>query len=313
MTKRHREEPAIRPLRLTGNRLAVPGVIGVRDPDSLGYRALVHVLLGPDAGFPESQRLVEWRHDLALAEVRSLPKAVRKEAGIELPEEERARLEAQEREMAGLGLSSNPFDPWTDSNALAALALEERARLTPLDERARQVLTAHGHTWWLAGYSRNSAMLWAHRMGGPAPRRAAVLRWDMAEESGDTAPPPWMSSELHGRLWETRWFDRMFRALSDGAVTEPALLFADRKWDVDNVVEDDITHAAIEVAARMSAGADEVFLPLHGPARRVRLPAFTTRSWEEHPREVRPPGFDPPEHPVHVPAEDVWVLMKDVR
>ncbi|WP_205525550.1 hypothetical protein [Pyxidicoccus trucidator] len=305
------EEPAIRPLRIVGRRLAVPGIIGVRDPHGIPLNGSVHVLIGPDAGFPESQPMDDWKRDLALADVRALPPEVRSEAGIQLPEEERAELEAQDREMADLGLSSC-FNLAADERTLAELAVEQRARMAPLDVRARRVLTAHGYGYWLAGYTRHSSMLWVHRIGGPSPFRASVSRWsEIREDESGEAPPGWMDEEKYFALWRTRWFDRMFRALSDGAVTEPGLLFANGHGELDEVVEDDVVHAGVEAAARMAAGADEVLIPLHGPARRVRLPAFVMRAWDTYPLEVSS-GEPEQSRDVHVPAEDAWVLSKDL-
>lgn len=289
----------------------MPGVIGVRSRHGLSFGDLVHVVLGPDAGFPESQPLDEWKGDVALVDARSLPPEVRKEAGIQLPEEELAELGAHDWEMADLGLSSY-FDSWGDERTLAALAVEQRARLTPLDEKACRVLTALGHPWWLAGYTRHSSTLWAHRRGGPAPLESWVQRWDdlYASAVGEV-PPGWLPRQRYQELWSVRWGDRVLQALSDGAVTEPGLLFARGHGLLDELVEDDVVPAALEAAARMSAGAEEVVVPLHGPARKVRLPAFVVHAWELHPLDAR--GDGPwPRHEVHVPAEDAWVLVKDL-
>ena len=303
-------ESAIRPLRLVGNRLLVPGVIGVRNPHSLSFDDLVHVLVGPDAGFPEGQALDEWKRDLALVDASALPAGLRKEAGLQLPAEERAELEAREREFAEFPELGGPL--WATERALGELVLDERTRLTPLDERARRVLEAHGHAYWVAGYSRVTSHLWVHRIGGAAPFKAWVGRWDeVREDSADGGPPEWMRRGQYFALWRVRWVDRMLRALSDGAVTEPLLLCVNRHEELYELVEDDILQAGIDAAARISTGADEVVIPLHGPARRVRLPAFTIRVSEADPFDARP-GAPWPLRDVEVPAEDAWVLVKDL-
>lgn len=101
----------------------------------------------------------------------------------------------------------------------------------------------------------------------------------------------------------------MLRALSDGAVTETGLLFARVREAIFDLAEDDVARAGMEAAAHMAAGADEVVLPLHGPARRVRLPPFILSVYERSPFEREEPSRGPTRlREVHVPAEDTWVL-----
>ncbi|NMO18019.1 hypothetical protein HPC49_46780 [Pyxidicoccus fallax] len=300
-------ESAIRPLRIADNRLLMPGVIGVREPFSISFGQLVHVLVGPDAGFPEYRPLDDWKHEVALAEVRSLPPELRKEAGIRLPEEELAEMDAYDREMAEFQQSSS-----FDDSERAGLRLEQQARLTRLDEQARRVLDARGHAYWLVGFTRHTDMLWVHRIGGASPFQACTGRWcRIREVEPHGAPAAWMDSAQYGTLWSVRWADRALRALSGGEVTESTLLFACRSENACRFLDDDVARAGAEAAARMSAGADEVMLPLHGPARRVRLPAFIMPTWALHPLEELPGNSEPRE--VEVPAEDAWVLVKDLR
>ncbi|QSQ21831.1 hypothetical protein JY651_42905 [Pyxidicoccus parkwayensis] len=301
----------MRPFRLVdGSRLAVPGVIGLREAWSLSFGQMEHVLLGPDAGFPEFQPVDEWKNEVALVDARALPPEVRKEAGIRTPEEERAELEAFCAEAAA-------FD-WPRSmeeRRLEDLRVLERARLTPLDDRARGVLTAHGYAYWLAGFTRHSDILWVHRIGGTAPLAAWTSIWLETRRTPDVeGPPEWLASEKYSELWRTRWTDRVLRELSDGAVTEAGLLFARVREAVFHLAEDDLARAGTEAAARMAANADEVMIPLHGPARRVRLPPFILKVYERSPFEARAtPGELIPLREMLVPGEDTWVLVKDLR
>ncbi|NPC85682.1 hypothetical protein HPC49_46775 [Pyxidicoccus fallax] len=299
-------KPALRPFRLVTHRLAVPGVIGVRNPHSLSFGRGVHVLVGPDAGFPEHQPLDEWKSDVSLVDARALPAELREEAGLRLPEEARAEREALDRAYAE-ALGVGKLHTYGDGE-LEELALDERARLTLISERACRVLEAHGHPYWVAGYSRVTSLLWVHRIGGAAPFRAWTGSWDkVLDGSPPEVPPDWMGRELYFELERARWADRALRALSGGEVTEPALLREARRESFPRFEEDDVLQQALEVAARMTAGADEVLIPLHGPARRVRLPAFTMRVYETDPFDRNP--LEPrPMRDVEVPAEDAWVL-----
>ncbi|RKH56125.1 hypothetical protein [Corallococcus aberystwythensis] len=299
MTNRHREEPVIRPFRLVETRLAVPGVIGMRNAWSLSFGKMPHVLIGPDAGFPEFQPLDDWKNEVALVDARALPREVREEAGLKDPAEERAMF--ADSELADL----------IDEGHLENLRILERARLTPLDERARGVLTAHGHAYWLAGYSRHSSTLWVHLIGGAAPRQAWAGYWSTPPPQPPAeGPPAWLSPEVYLELRLARWADRVLRALSDGMVTETGLLFARVREATFHLAEDDLAQAGMEAAALMAAGADEVVLPLHGPARRVRLPPFIRNVHERSPFERAEPSHM---REIHVPAEDAWMLTKDLR
>ena len=298
-----------RPLRLDTTRLAVPGVLGMRDPAGLSFDRERHVLLGPDAGFPEFQPLDEWKCDIAMIDGGALSPDLRAEVGIQSPEERLAELQAQDREMAG-------FDgpPLSDPRELARLAVLERARLMPLDGPTREALEVRDVPLWIAGFTRHSSTLWVHRIGGPAPFKAWANMWDaeLDTEPADEARPSWMTRERYYALYRTRWADRVLRALSDGAVSETGLLFARRRWagwDFDGLVEDEAVHAAVGAAAQMVAGADEALLPWHGVVLRVRLPAFTQQVWEVHPLDARGAGPSPTRH-LKVPAEDVWVPGK---
>jgi hypothetical protein len=305
MTGAPRQEPAIRPFRLAESRLAVPGVIGVRSPSSLSFGKRVHVLLGPDAGFPEAHPLAEWKSDVPLVDARELPPELRKQADIRLPEEERAEFEVYLWEMAELDAEFAP-----DTRELKALALDQLARLTSLDAQTRHFLESHGQAYWLAGYTRHSDTLWVHRVGGAAPFQSWVNWRDTVRQDEDPGAPAWLSPEAWSDLWRARWADRVLRALSGGVVTEAALLLAHSYKGSQNLLEDDVTQAGIEAAERMAAGADEVELPLHGPARRVRLPGFTLTVWEMNPLDIKP-GEPAPSHETHVPAEDAWVLVNE--
>lgn len=298
-----------RPLRLDTTRLAVPGVLGMRDPAGLSFDREPHVLLGPDAGFPEFQALDEWRSDTAVVEGRALSPVLRAEVGIQLPEESLAELQARDREVAGFDVP-----PLSDPRELARLAVLERARLMPLDGPTREALEMRDVPLWIAGFTRHSSTLWVHRIGGPAPFKAWANTWDADVDTkpADEARPSWMTRERYYALCRTHWADRVLRALSDGAVSEAGLLFARRRWagwDFEVLVEDDVAHAAVDVAAQMVAGADEVLLPWHGVASRVRLPAFTQQVWEVHPLDARGAGPSPT-HDLKVPEEDVWVPGK---
>ncbi|WP_437589138.1 hypothetical protein [Sorangium sp. So ce1000] len=295
-----------RPFRLDVDRLAVPGVIGVRARESLSFGGALHVALGPDAGFPEFQQLDDWKSDLSLVDARALAPELRAEAGIVLPEERLAEIEALDREMAELDVP-----PVSDPREQGALTLLRRARLHVLDAAQRRVLEARGAPFWVAGYTRHSDTLWAHRIGGPAPFQASVSRFDTARRAAEAAgePPGWIGRARFFDLCRTRWADRALRALTGGVVSEPGLLFGRRcaaRWDCGEVVEDEIARAGLDAAAAMAAGAEAVTLPLHGPARRVRMGAFEMEVWSIHPLDA--PSEGPwPTRVIEVPAEDVWV------
>jgi hypothetical protein len=283
----------------------VPGVIGVRAPSSLSFGKTLHVLLGPDAGFPEAHPLAEWKTDVALVDARTIPPELRKQADLRLPEEERAEFEVYLWEMAEQNAEFMP-----DTRELEALDLDQLSRLTTLDAQTRHFLESHGLAYWVAGYTRHSDTLWVHREGGAAPFKAWVNWRDSVREDASPAAPGWLSQEAWSDLWRVRWADRVLRALSGGEVTEAALLLAHAQKGRRHLVPDDLAQTAADVAARMAEGADEVELPLHGPARRVRLPGFTMTVWEIHPLDIKP-GQPAPSHETHVPAEDAWVLVKD--
>ncbi|WP_438040344.1 hypothetical protein [Sorangium sp. So ce128] len=295
-----------RPIRLDVDRLAVPGVIGVRSRASLSFGGALHVALGPDAGFPEFQQLDDWKSDLPLVDARALAPELRAEAGIWLPEERLAEIEALDREMAELDVP-----PLSDPRELDALTLLRRARLHALDAAQRRALEARGAPFWVAGYTRHSDTLWAHRIGGSAPFQAWVSRHDTERRAAEAAgePPGWMGRACFFDLCRTRWADRALRALTGGAVSEPGLLFGRRcaaGWDCGEMVEDEIARAGLDAAAAMAAGAEDVTLPLHGPARRVRMHAFAMQVWSIHPLDA--PSEGPwPTRLIEVPAEDVWV------
>jgi hypothetical protein len=194
------------------------------------------------------------------------------------------------------------------------LRILERARLTPLDERARHVLKAHGFSYWLAGFTRHSDTLWVRRIGGSTPSEAWTSIWLPTRWEPDAeGPPGWLKPEAYSELVRSRWADRVLRVLSDGAITETGLLFARVRQAIFSLVEDDVARAGAEAAARMAAGADEVMIPLHGLALRVRLPAFTMKVWRHSPFEAWTNGEPAPLHETRVPAEDTWVLTKDLR
>ncbi|NMO17239.1 hypothetical protein HPC49_22845 [Pyxidicoccus fallax] len=283
----------------------MPGIIGVRSPSSLSFGKRVHVLLGPDAGFPETHPLVEWKTDVALVDARTIPPELRRQADLRLPEEERAEFEVYLWEMAEQNAEFMP-----NTRELEALDLDQLARLTSLDAQTRHFLESHGLAYWLAGYTRQSDTLWVHREGGAAPFKAWVSLRDAVREDAAPGAPGWLSPETWSDLWRVRWADRVLRALSGGEVTEAALLLAHAHKGRQQLLPDDIAQDAAEVAARMAEGADEVELPLHGPARRVRLPGFTMTVWEVSPRDLKP-GESAPSHETHVPAEDAWVLVND--
>ncbi|QSQ21830.1 hypothetical protein JY651_42900 [Pyxidicoccus parkwayensis] len=295
----------MRPFRLAESRLAVPGVIGVRSPSSLSFGTTVHVLTGSDAGFPEAQPLAEWKSDVALVDARTLPTELRKQADIRLPEEERAEFEVYLWEMAELDAEFSP-----DTRELKALALDQLSRLTSLDAQTRHFLESHGQAYWQAGYTRHSDTLWVHRVGGDAPFKAWVNWHEAVREDETPKVPGWLSQETWVDLQRVRWADRVLRALSGGVVTEAALLLAHSYKGSRSLLDDDLTQAGIEAAERMASDADEVEIPLHGPARRVRLPGFTMKVWEVHPLDLKP-GEIAPTHETHVPAEDAWVLVKN--
>ncbi|APR78855.1 Hypothetical protein A7982_04202 [Minicystis rosea] len=278
----------------------------MRAPAELSYSGIPHVLIGPDAGFPWCQPLDEWKGDIALVNARSLSSAMRAAAGIKLPEERLAECEELDRWSIDAGTA-----PMFDEDMLSALRVAGRARLQAIDRDARRVLAEHGAAFWVAGYSRVSATMSIHRVGGPEPFALWALHWD-TELGG--APPASLPLERFQALASTRWMDRVLRALSGGAVSEPALLFAQRQLVALHgvlLVEDEVAHAGVEAAKRMAAGDDVVDVPLHGPVRRVRLPGFTQHVLEADPNTATA-GEPCPRRAVEVPAEDVYVRMADV-
>lgn len=261
-----------------------PGVLEVRD----GV-----VWLGADAGLPRTTPLFTWKSGMALADVRALPEDVRRAAAIELPEEERARIEADEREMeeamqeAGARWSVTPRDP--------SLAWREQARLLPISKRQAEVLDALGAPYFEAGYTRTSEVLYVGRAGQP-------MSYVWRDETSFRTP-------RHRRAFEATWADRVFRALTDDVVTEPAVSFAKRteeSWGFDERVVDDADTAAAERArASIEAQEDAVELPRGGTVWRVPLPAFEVKLCHDPIRFVVPENV---REAFTVPARDVWAL-----
>ena len=140
-----------RPVRLNARRLAVPGVIGMRDPSGVSFSRVPHVLIGPDAGFPEFQPLDEWKNDVVLVDARALASGLRAAAGIRLPEEEIAECEALERELAEYG---HLHAPVLSGEALSALRLAGRARLRAIDDMACHSGALSGESSGSRGQSR---------------------------------------------------------------------------------------------------------------------------------------------------------------
>jgi hypothetical protein len=293
-----------RPARLdtlVGKRLAVPGVIGMRDPCGVSFSCVPHVVVGPDAGFPEFQQLDEWKNEVALVDPRSVAPEVRAEAGIKLPEDEIAYYEE---------LMRDPF-ACDFSEDIAALRLARRARVQEIDDEARRVLSEHGIPFWVAGYTRYSATLWLRREGGTEPFALWVSRYDF--EYAGAVPA---GGARFPELVSTRWADRVLRACSGGAVSEPAMLFARSHrlgLSSDPLVEDEVARAAVDAAASIAAGHDVVDLPLHGPVRRVHLPGFTGSAWTSDPFDAGRGGQPLPARSIEVPSENVYVPIAQVR
>lgn len=296
------------PSRLDEARLAVPGVIGVRELQNVSFRRARHVLIGADAGFPEFQQLDDWKSEVAMVDARALAPEQRAAASILLPEEELAEIDAFKREMAELDLA-----PFVDPQSVANLRIDRRARLRALTDDQRRALEAQDVPFWVAGYTRHSNTLWIHRVGGPGASSAWISQWDAHEAMAATAdrPPPLVGRERFFALRNARWADRVLRALSGGAVSEPGLLFARRqlsRWDHGRLVEDDLARSGVEAARRMAAGQEVVHIPRHGRARRVRLAGFELRVWGIHPLDAQKEG-PWPTRTIAVPPEDAWVLI----
>jgi len=291
-------------LRIVTAVLAVPGVIGVRFV-GCGYdRRLRLVDLGRDAGFPAVQALEEWKGVQTLVEAGAVDDGVAAAVGV-VPavrqlEQLSAEIEEHRRWDAVMPEQETRLD---------ALRLVVRWPWIVVGREAWAVLDGLRVPYWAAGYTRHSDSAMVLRAG----------RWAMAGRFASVRPlePGGMlpACDEAPLLWQATWADRVLRALSGGAVTEPGLQFA--QWQTggdvlssEELVADDIARAGATVARRMSSGAcDEVDLPLHGRAVAVRMPAAAV------PIQLLPPGAALGDwgsggetDELVLPAETVWVL-----
>jgi hypothetical protein len=235
-----------------------PGILAVHD----GV-----VWVGPDAGLPRTTPLFSWKSGVSLAEVRALSEAVRREAQVELPEEERARLEADDREIEEALRDAGAVMPeslrWRD----LSLPWREQARLLPITEKQAAVLTAHGAPSFEAGYQRVSEVLCVGRRGQP-------MDYVWRDEVSFRTP-------RYRRAFEATWADRVFRALTAEVVTEAAVSFAKRlneshAWD-ERVVDEADAAAAHRAREAIEANENAVEIPRSGTAWRVVLPPFEVK------------------------------------
>ena len=250
--------------------------VGIRD-------GLLRV--GPDAGLPRLQPLLEWKSGVRGVEERALDDATRAELDLPRPADVLARIEREQRELEeAMGMRASP-DPDRARWKWASLA-----RWRPVSATVSLGLSARGIVHFDAGYTRHSETLWCHRLG--ANERA---QWVMR---------PIDASSVERACWA----DRVLRALSGGVLGEDALGFA--RWlEVAAVHEAEEPAATMaDVAAAVLAGQARVTVPRHGVAVRHALPAFVVESWSVDPRAG---GGE--RTTVDVPAEDVWALAEARR
>jgi hypothetical protein len=280
--------------------LAVPGVIGV-----LSYYDVQYVQLGPDAGWPVPQPMLDWSSDFLFVEKRALSLKARALLGRKLPDEALAEALALNADMASVDVP-----PIYEEAALEELRLAHSARLLIVPPEQHEPLQGQGVPVYRAGYSRVMSYL---RLD--IPQDTQVLRLWISEPDelflySPEAPPPSVSNAQFLGWVRALWIDRALRALTQGVISESAVHAAracdSRFWNRLPLLKDGALQAAMEAAAQMSAGAPAVTLPFHGRAVRLRLPPFEVLC-ESRDASGKPLGLGA-QSPFTVPAEDAWLV-----
>ena len=278
--------------------LRVPGVIGVvLDP------APPRVEVGVDAGWPRFQPMDQWKGEpWQLVERASIDHSAAEAAGIVLAEIALATMSDEEARWQELQSTWGGTTALHGERAMQTLRLRARQRLIALDAPAATSLRRQGIPVWGVGYSRHREQL---RVVLPGHAGEIVIGGhDVPIAVDEGRLPPQIRLAAAQALCRAVWFDRVLRALSDGAITELAVqaaLAAHTDRPLDEVVDDDVARAGAEAAARVTACAAEVEIPRYGTAYRVHLPAILV-------------GFETegPDGPLRarlpVAAEDRWIL-----
>lgn len=281
-------------------RLTVPGVIGV-----VSFYGLHYAQLGPDAGWPVPQAMLDWKTDFFFVERRMLTLEARALLGEKLPDEELAQALALNADM-----ESVEAPPLYDEAALAELRLANSARLLLVRPELHLALRKQGVPVYRAGYSRVTSYLYVELPEGKATTCLWIQDPDPLFLYRPDTPAPEVSDQRLVELGRALWIDRALRALTHGVLSESAVHAARscelHFWNKMRLVRDGSVQAAVEAVSRMKAGDRIVALPLHGRAFRVRLPPFEIRCDDADP-------FAQPYRPGHrrtltVPAEDGWFV-----
>lgn len=278
--------------------LSVPGVIGV-----LLGRYTRHMLLGQDAGWPRGNAgwMGDWKRNVWLVEQHALTAELRAMPGRSLAAPYTAADIAELRQQ-----NIDWYDPPRDD---LELDLRRAARLLEVSLAEAEQLHARGVGVFMAGYSRHTDSLHVARWGHTEKVRGWIWEHGVDHAIDGVEAPADVTPERRYDLLRDRWMDRALRAFTDGVISEPAVQCA--HWTTGpllsdfRLIEDDTYRAALDVAARMAAGADEVDVPLLGRAVRVGLPAFELVWHEGTPYDGLPAK---PRHTLVVPPETIWLL-----
>jgi hypothetical protein len=290
--------PPIR-ARLSGPRLAVPGVIGVIEAQDIRY-----ALIGVDAGWPIFQPMDEWTDEVLLVEKRVLSIEDRAVLERKLPDAELAEALALNADM-----ESYELPPPHSAEELRSLKLASAARLLVVSEAEQRALTKRGRPVYRVGYHRGSSVLSIEFVEGQGNTLIRVSAFEVSRVPWpDVLPADLTPREFHA-LFTARWIDRALRVLTQGIITEGAVQLARycaRGPPRFELLEDAPVEAAITAAVRMSAFTEHVELPLHGSAFRIHLPSFALPM--DYPAPEGKPGARPLHTQFEVPPEDCWLL-----
>lgn len=287
-------------VRFAGERLAMPGVLGVVEAPGVHY-----VQRGVDAGWPVFRPMNEWKTHVLLVEVRALTLEAREVLEEDLPDVALAQALASNADM-----ESYELPPPHDEDALLSLRLAAASRLLIVSETESRALHRLGIPIYKVGYSRYLSQLDVDLVGSVEPPPARIDTHDVLRlQPRHPPPPPKLSSEQYSALFLARWMDRAIQALTFGTLTEGAMQFArccHRGLEGLKLVEDEIARGLQVAADQMAAGAEYVIVPPTTRARRVTLPAVELPVTYADPIDPEGP---PTQGRLSLPAEDCWLVV----
>lgn len=171
-------------------------------------------------------------------------------------------------------------------------------------------LQKRGFPLYRVGYHRGPSVLSVEVVEGQQSTPTQVSAFEVSRVPWPDPLPDHLTSRQFHALFTARWIDRALRMLTQGIITEGAVQLA-RYCEHGSphfpLLEDGAAEAAITAAVKMSASAEPLDLPLHGRARRVRLPSFALPV--DYPAPDGKPGATAFHTQLEVPPEDCWLLL----